>query len=69
MPHTGKHYQSSTESSTASDIFEEKNKENMSQEKLEPAIPNQLAEVIMKYWTEESKSSVAVNKILEMLTF
>ena len=41
----------------------------MSQEKLEPAIPNQLAEVIMKYWTEESKSSVAVNKILEMLTF
>ena len=41
----------------------------MSQEKLEPAIPNQLAEVTMKYWTEESKSSVAVNKILEMLTF
>ena len=45
-------------------IFEERNKEKMSEEELGPAISSQLAEVAMKYWSEESKSPVVVTKIL-----
>ena len=43
--------QSGKESSAANDlaIFEEINKEKMSEEELGPAISNQLAEVAMKY--------------------
>ena len=39
----------------------------MSEEELEPAIFSQLAKVAMKYWSEESKNPVMVNKILEGL--
>ena len=39
----------------------------MSEEKLEPAISSQLAEVAMKYSSEESKNPVVVKKILDGL--
>ena len=39
----------------------------MSEEELGPAISSQLAEVAMKYWSEESKNPVVVNKILDGL--
>ena len=39
----------------------------MSEEGLRPAISSQLTEVAMKYWSEESKSPVVVNKILDSL--
>ena len=48
-------------------IFEEINKEKMSDEELGPAISSQLAKVAMKYWPEESKNPVVVNKILDGL--
>ena len=47
-------------------FFEEINKEKMSEE-LGPAISSQLAEVAMKYWSEESKNPVVVNRILDGL--
>ena len=39
----------------------------MSEEELGPAISSQLAEVAMKYWSEESKNPVVVTKILDGL--
>ena len=39
----------------------------MSEEELAPAISSQLAEVAMKYWSEESKNPVVVTKILDKL--
>ena len=39
----------------------------MSEEELGPAISSQLAETAMKYWSEESKNPVVVNKILDGL--
>ena len=39
----------------------------MSEEELAPAISSQLAEVAMKYWSEESKNPVVVTKILDEL--
>ena len=36
----------------------------MSEEELGTVISSQLAEVAMKYWSEESKNPVVVNKIL-----
>ena len=61
--------QSGKESSAANDLglFEEINKEKMSEEELGPAISSQLAKVAMKYWSEESKNPVVVNKILDGL--
>ena len=35
-------------------IFEEIKKEKISEEEIEPAIAKQLAEVAMKYWSDES---------------
>ena len=49
-------------------IFEEIHKEKMSEEEdLGPAISSQLAEVVMKYWSEESKNPEVVTKILDGL--
>ena len=48
-------------------IFKEINKEKMSEEELGPAISSQLAEVAMKYWSEESKNPVVMRKILDEL--
>ena len=48
-------------------IFKEKNKGKMSEEKLRPAISSQMTEVAMKYWSEELKSPLTVNNILEDL--
>ena len=61
--------QSGKLSSAANDlaIFEEINKEKMSEEELGPAISSQLAEVAMKYWSEESKNPAVVTKILDRL--
>ena len=39
----------------------------MSEEELGSVISSQLAEVAMKYWSEESKNPVVVNKILDGL--
>ena len=39
----------------------------MSEEELGLAIFSQLAEVAMKYWSEDSKNPVVVNKILDGL--
>ena len=66
VPDAEKQDQSGKESSAANDfgIFEEINKEKMSEEDLGPAISSQLAEMAMKYWYEESKNPVVVNKIL-----
>ena len=64
-----KQHQSGKENSTAKDlaIFAEINKEKMSQDELRSAIFSQLAEVAMKYWSEESKNPVVVNRILDGL--
>ena len=64
-----KYDQSGKENSVANDlgISEEINKEKMSEEELGPAISSQLAEVAMKYWSEELKNPTVVNKILEGL--
>ena len=69
VPDVKKQNQSDKVSSAANDfaIFEEINKEKMREEELGPAISSQLAEVAMKYWSEESKNPVAVNKILDGL--
>ena len=39
----------------------------MSEEELGPAISSKLAELVMKYWSEESKNPIVVNKILDGL--
>ena len=64
-----KQHQSGKENSTANDlaIFAEINEEKMSQDELRSAIFSQLAEVAMKYWSEESKNPVVVNKFLDDL--
>ena len=64
-----KQEQSGKESSAANDldIFEEINREKMREEELELAMSSQLAEVAIKYWSEESKNPVVVNKILDGL--
>ena len=69
VPDAEKQGQSGKESSAANDlgIFEEINKEKMSEEELGPAISSQLAEVAIKYWSEESKNLVVVKKILDGL--
>ena len=69
LPDAEKQDQSGKECSAANDldIFENINKEKMSEEKLEPAISSQLAEVAMKYSSEESKNPVVVKKILDGL--
>ena len=69
VPDAEKQDQSGKESSAANDldIFEEINKEKMSEEELDPAISSQLVDVAMKYWSEESKNPVVVNKILDGL--
>ena len=69
VPDAEKQGQSGKESSEANHlgIFEEINKEKMSEEELGPAISSQLTEVAMKYWSEESKNPVVVNKILDGL--
>ena len=69
VPDVAKQDQSGKVSSAANGlaIFEEINKEKMSEEELGPAISSQLAEVAMKYWSEESKSPVVVTKILDGL--
>ena len=56
------------ESSAANDlaIFKEINKEKLSED-LGPAISSQLAEVAIKYQSEDSKNPVVVNKILDGL--
>ena len=61
--------QSGKMSSAANDlaIIEELNKEKMSEKEIGPAISSQLAEVATKYWSEESKNSVVVTKILNGL--
>ena len=67
LPDAEKQDQSGKVSSATNDlaIFEEVNKEKMSEEKLGPAISSQLAEVAMKYWSEESKNPVLVTQILD----
>ena len=69
VPDAAKQDQSGKVSSAANGlaIFEEINKEKISEEELGPAISNQLAEVAMKYWSEESKNPVVVTKILDGL--
>ena len=69
VPDAAKQDQSGKVSSAANGlaIFEEINKEKMSEEELGPAISSQLAEVAMKYWSEESKNPVVVTKILDGL--
>ena len=64
VPDAAKQDQSGKVSSAANGlaIFEEINKEKMSEEELGPAISSQLAEVAMKYWSEESKNPVVVTK-------
>ena len=48
-------------------IFDEINKEKMSEEEVGPAISGQLAEVPHKYWADEAKKPAAVSKIMEGL--
>ena len=69
LPDAENQDQSGKESSATNDldIFEEIDREKMSEEELGPAISSQLAEVAMKYWSEESKNPVVVNKILDGL--
>ena len=57
LPDAEKQHQSGMENSAANDlgIFEEINKEKMNEKKLGPAISSQLAEVAMKYRSEEKK--------------
>ena len=56
------------ENSAANDlgIFEDINKEKKNEQELGPVISSQLVEVAMKYWFEESKIPIVVNKILEV---
>ena len=67
VPDAEKQDQSGKESSAANDlgIFEERKKEKISEEELGSVISSQLAEVAMKYWSEESKNPVVLNKILD----
>ena len=67
VPDAEKEDQSGKVSRAANDlaILEEMNKEKMSEEGA--AISSQLAEVEMKYRSEESKNPVVVNKILDIL--
>ena len=69
VPDAEKQDQSGKVRNAANDlsIFEERNKDKMSEEELGPAISSQLAEVAMKYWSEESKNPVVVTKILDGL--
>ena len=69
VPDAAKQDQSGKVSSAANGlaIFEEINKEKMSEEELGSAISSQLAEVAMKYWSEESKNPLVVTKILDGL--
>ena len=70
VPDAANQDQSGKVRSVANDlaIFEEINKEKMSEEEeLGPAISSQLAEVVMKYWSEESKNPEVVTKILDGL--
>ena len=48
-------------------IFDEINKEKMSEEEVGPAISGQLAEVAHKYWADEAKKPAVVSKIMEGL--
>ena len=48
-------------------IFDEINKEKMSEEEVGPAISDQLAEVAHKYWADEAKNPAIVSKIMEGL--
>ena len=48
-------------------IFDEINKEKMSEEEGGPAISGQLAEVTHKYWADEAKKPAVVSKIVEGL--
>ena len=65
VPDAAKQDQSGEVSSAANGlaIFEEVNKEKVSEDELGPAISSQLAEVATKYWSEESKNPVVVTKI------
>ena len=67
VPDAEKEDQSGKVSKAVNDlaILEEINKEKMSEEGA--AISSQLAEVEMKYQSEESKNPVVVNKILDIL--
>ena len=55
VPDEEKQDQSGEKNSAANDlgIFEEIKKEKMSEDELMPVISTQLAEVAMKYWSEE----------------
>ena len=66
VPDSEKQNQSGKENSAANDlsIFEGINKEKMSEEELGPAISSQLAEVAMKYCSEECENPAVVKKIL-----
>ena len=68
VPDAEQQGQSGKENSAANNlgIFEEINKEKMSEEEFGPAISSQLAEVAMKYWSEERVLACeVVNKILD----
>ena len=64
-----KQAQSGKENSAANDLgtFEEIKKEKASEQELGPAITVQLAKVVMKYWSEESKKPAVVNKMQDGL--
>ena len=48
-------------------IFDEINKEKMSEEEVGPPISGQLSEVAYKYWAHEAKKPAVVSKIMEVL--
>ena len=48
-------------------IFDEINKEKVSEEEVGPAISGQLAEVALKYWADEAKNPAVVSKMMEGL--
>ena len=50
-------------------IFDEIDKEKMSEEKVGPTISGQLAEAAHKYWADEAKKPTVVSKIMEGLKF
>lgn len=64
-----KQAQSGKENSAANDLgtFEEIKKEKTTEQELGPAITVQLAKVVMKYWSEESKKPAVVNKMQDGL--
>ena len=66
---SGKCRRTVQENSAANDlgICEKINKQKMSEEESGPDISRKLVEVAMKYWSEESKNPVVVNKTLEGL--